>query len=514
MIRELRWLPTFLLILLIPVTCEAQTVRTWTGGAGDANWNDQFKWTSSVPDTTDEIARIASSNSRIRISSSTSSYSIYGLLLSGSGSRVSIQRSSFSDRSLFLMGSNSQIAAGASIFLGTEPSISSSITSGWLGGNSSTNALINNGVIRGSGTISVGFNNSATGQICADLAGYSLEILGGSKLNGNGGSLIASNGGTLRLRASGINSSGGSSGQIVAESNSIVEYQTNVIGGWLRGSGTHRITGNTLISNASIDASHLDVEQGALQLSNTGVIVNHLNVDSTLRLQSNSDGSIHVSGNLTNQGVIQNESGASRTISGTVSNSGVGQIFTNSNSQTTFTGAVTHNGLGIVTETGSQTTFTDSYTGAGDFQGTGSVVFEDEIRLGNSAGVVNFAGDVTLGSTAITAIELAGTALGEFDRFQIVGDLQLDGALSVGMLDGFNLAGGMEFQIANVQGSTSGVFDNLSEGDLVTHQNGVNLFITYQAGDGNDVALFTSIPEPTGLLPCLLACGWILRRRR
>ncbi len=50
----------------------------------------------------------------------------------------------------------------------------------------------------------------------------------------------------------------------------------------------------------------------------------------------------------------------------------------------------------------------------------------------------------------------------------------------------------------------TGQYEGLAKGALVGNFGGEDLFITYTAGSGNDVALYT-IPEPTTLLLALLA---------
>ena len=57
--------------------------------------------------------------------------------------------------------------------------------------------------------------------------------------------------------------------------------------------------------------------------------------------------------------------------------------------------------------------------------------------------------------------------------------------------------------------------DELGEGDLVGNFGGVDLFITYAGGDGNDATLFT-VPEPTMALTwsMLIGLGIMVRRRR
>jgi hypothetical protein len=59
----------------------------------------------------------------------------------------------------------------------------------------------------------------------------------------------------------------------------------------------------------------------------------------------------------------------------------------------------------------------------------------------------------------------------------------------------------------------TGQYDGLAEGALVGNFGGEDLFITYTAGSGNDVALYT-IPEPTTLLLALLALVAALLRVR
>jgi hypothetical protein len=68
--------------------------------------------------------------------------------------------------------------------------------------------------------------------------------------------------------------------------------------------------------------------------------------------------------------------------------------------------------------------------------------------------------------------------------------------------------------IADVVGVLSGQFSGLGEGALVASFGGQDLFISYAAGDGNDVALFTAVPEPgAGLMGAILCSLLFLLRR-
>jgi len=62
----------------------------------------------------------------------------------------------------------------------------------------------------------------------------------------------------------------------------------------------------------------------------------------------------------------------------------------------------------------------------------------------------------------------------------------------VQLIDGFALGIiGQEFEIIDA-GTLSGMFAGLAEGALVGNFGGTDLFISYVAGDGNDVSLFTA----------------------
>ena len=89
-------------------------------------------------------------------------------------------------------------------------------------------------------------------------------------------------------------------------------------------------------------------------------------------------------------------------------------------------------------------------------------------------------------------IELGGTLAGDFDQLSVSGDVDLtSGTLDVSLIDGFGLSHGQSFLFLLIGGSLQGGFSSLGEGGLVGNY-GADLYITYQAGDGNDIALFTN----------------------
>ena len=190
-------------------------------------------------------------------------------------------------------------------------------------------------------------------------------------------------------------------------------------------------------------------------------------------------------------------------------------LLTSGFSTTTIFDDLDHNGEEIRTSAGSATVLLGEVTGAGNFTGSGTVFFEGDLRPGNSPDTVTFEGDVTLGSTADTFIEIAGMLPGEYDQLLIGGDFDINGDLSVALIDGFELGANQQFLIADVEGALTGTFNGLGENALVGNYSGRDLFITYNGFDGNaGVGLFTAIPEPGTAVILLLAAGAFPMRRK
>ncbi|MES9970944.1 MAG: VPLPA-CTERM sorting domain-containing protein, partial [Candidatus Thiodiazotropha sp.] len=122
---------------------------------------------------------------------------------------------------------------------------------------------------------------------------------------------------------------------------------------------------------------------------------------------------------------------------------------------------------------------------------------------GASPAISSLTGDYTMLGSSILEVEIGGTNSGEFDQLFVTGDVVLDsGELLVSIIDDFTLSQGQTYDFLIADGSVTGTFLNYVEGSLIGNF-GVDLFITYQAGDGNDIALYTS-PVP------LPAASWLL----
>ena len=192
-----------------------------------------------------------------------------------------------------------------------------------------------------------------------------------------------------------------------------------------------------------------------------------------------------------------------------------GAIVTTGNSITTFFDDVIHNGNEIRTSLGSSSVFLGSVSGEGDFTGLGTVIFEGDLRPGNSPGKIRYEGDVLMGLASSTVFELGGGLDGEYDRIEVGGDLYVNGGLEVELVNGFQLEYDMQFLVADVVGLNHGNYDGVFEGDSVGRFGGIDLFISYHGGDGNDIILYTqTVPEPNTIFGFGLFLVGIACRRR
>jgi formylmethanofuran dehydrogenase subunit C len=138
-------------------------------------------------------------------------------------------------------------------------------------------------------------------------------------------------------------------------------------------------------------------------------------------------------------GDVDNRAGATITVSGA--------------SNATFVDDVINNGA-LRTSSGGNTVFLGSVSGAGSFPGTGTVYLEGDLRPGNSPGLMTFGGDVVLGTFCNTVAELAGSLPSQFDRMQIGQQIEIDGALTVQLLGGFQPAALQTFPVITSNGLT------------------------------------------------------------
>jgi hypothetical protein len=213
---------------------------------------------------------------------------------------------------------------------------------------------------------------------------------------------------------------------------------------------------------------------------------------------------------LSNLGAIRTEGESN--ITGNLTNSSAGSISVKEEANVRFEGDLVQNGSMILA---GRATVSGTFSGKGGFEDGGELMIEGQLRPGNSAASVLFDGDLTLNSTANTFIELGGLDTDEFDQMIVTGDFTVDGNLFVSLIDGHSLNAGNSYLIGDILGDRIGKFANFNEGDIVGSFNGFSLSITYGAGDGNDIALISAVPEPSSLLLFgISGLAITLRRRR
>jgi hypothetical protein len=393
------------------------------------------------------------------------------------------------------------------------------------------------------------------------IAGQTISNSSGTMtVSGNltvdGGSLLGTtasitNSGTMRVRNGVVNPSvsftNSSGGLLLVENGAVVNGQSllsnsgqvqlqgisaELTGGTLSNSGTIRGTGlirNNLTNNA---AGQINVSAGESLVfanssnSNSGLISAVGGQMTFMSAVTNNNGSglitardaiMRFNGGLTNRGSLGVSFGTAD-IFGDIRNESDGTINVSGGGQVTFYDDLIQNNRFFVTAVGGVTSTAvlfGEFSGAGGFTGGGTVFSFGDLRPGNSPASVLYDGDLFLGSSSGTHIELGGVGAGQFDQILVTGDLGIAGSLFVSLIDGFSLGDNMQFLIGGVDGALSGQFAGLGEGALVGNFGGRDLFISYQAGGGNGISLFTAVPEP-GMAGCfaILAIAAVLTRRR
>ncbi len=127
----------------------------------------------------------------------------------------------------------------------------------------------------------------------------------------------------------------------------------------------------------------------------------------------------------------------------------------------------------------------------------GTLLNSGTVSPGNSPGTVTINGDYQQSSNGVLEVEVAGLnpgdALGQgtdFDRLIVYGQVNLNGALAVSLLNAFQPTLGDSIVIIENDGTDSitGQFSGLAEGAL-TWSGAYGFSISYSGGDGNDVSL-------------------------
>lgn len=122
-------------------------------------------------------------------------------------------------------------------------------------------------------------------------------------------------------------------------------------------------------------------------------------------------------------------------------------------------------------------------------------------------------GNLSIGLGGTSAASPGHTGAGYYAT--LYGDeIELGAPLQLDLLYGFTPSAGDVFNIIQARQSLMGTFADLPEGSLVDRFGDVGLYISYEAGDGNDVSLIAAlVPEPVTALLLLIPVAFLRRQR-
>jgi len=227
---------------------------------------------------------------------------------------------------------------------------------------------------------------------------------------------------------------------------------------------------------------------------------------------------------FTNNGTYTKSTSATTTVKVPFTNNGTLSIAAGS---MVFADTFTNNG-NLVLAHGAAAQFAQSLSfGTSFLGGTGTITAPAVtaggiVSPGNSPGMLTITGDFTLLNTSVLLIELSGTTQGtSYDYLNVGGNVALDGALEVKLLNGFgsSVVGADTFTILSSGGlgGLTGAFANVASGGRIFTLDGAGSFqVNYAGLDAVTLTNFQAVPEPStyvlfgaGLL--VVAAG--LRRR-
>jgi hypothetical protein len=319
----------------------------------------------------------------------------------------------------------------------------------------------------------------------------SLQIGGGTGLATldlrNGAILTSTNG--VAIASTGTLTGDGSIAGIVTN-NGNVRADNLTINGTLTNNNV--ISGNGRIHGSVVNNSGARVRVlggnnlwlSGPSFTNAGLVEVHggseLQVDATLNNLASSglisvrDSSLVGRGGINNAGSMAMTLG-NATIHGDVNNTGIIQV--SGGAHATFFDDLTQNGamqVSRVGNTNSVAVLLGAFSGNGGFTGGGDVFALGDLRPGNSPASVLYDGNLFMGNSTNTRIELGGTGIGRFDQIIVSGDFNISGNLWIDLIA---LAGqnatyvpqvGDAFQIFAVGGAMTGQFQQLFLPSLYT----------------------------------------------
>ncbi|MBK7407029.1 MAG: hypothetical protein IPJ40_02500 [Saprospirales bacterium] len=127
-----------------------------------------------------------------------------------------------------------------------------------------------------------------------------------------------------------------------------------------------------------------------------------------------------------------------------------------------------------------------------------SVTGDGNLSPGASPGIFAVSGNYTFANSSTFTVEIndAGTAGTDYDQLDATGTVLIGSnvTLSLNINPGYIPTAGDEFIIVKSGTGLSGTFDGLAEGSFVTTFGGLDFYISYSGGDGNDVVVMAPLP--------------------
>lgn len=143
------------------------------------------------------------------------------------------------------------------------------------------------------------------------------------------------------------------------------------------------------------------------------------------------------------------------------------------------------------------TTIRDLNNASTDITST-SVSGNGNLAPGASPGIFAVSGNYTFANSSTFTVEIddAGTAGTDYDQLDATGAVTIGSSvtLSLDIDPGYTPTAGDEFIIVKSGTGLSGTFNGLPEGSIAANIGGLDFYISYAGGDGNDVALKAPLP--------------------